>query len=73
LIFATAGENKMAAAQAVILVLEMLPETRLDEFLKRLTPQAVDAIRNLDQGALNVPDAVAHEIATKVSSCLETN
>ncbi len=61
----------MAAAKTVISVLEMLPETRLDDFIRSLTPQAVDAIKKLDEGALNVPDAVAHEIATKVSSCLE--
>ncbi len=61
----------MAAAKSVISILEMLPETRLDDFIRGLTPQAVDAIKKLDQGALTVPDAVAYEIAMKVSSCLE--
>ena len=63
----------MAAAKSVISVLEMLPDARLDDFLKRLTPEAVEAIKKLDKGALNVPDAVAREIAATVSACLEAD
>ncbi len=63
----------MAAAKSVISVLEMLPDARLDDVLKRLTPEAVETIKKLDKGALNVPDTVAREIAATVSVCLEAN
>ncbi len=63
----------MTAAKSVISVLEMLPDARLDDFLKRLTPEAVEAIKKLDKGAQKVPDAVAREIAATVFVCLEAN
>ena len=62
----------MAQAQSMLQILSMLPDQQLDNFLRRLSPQAIEAVQHLGQGVGQVAEDVATEIANAVWSCLES-
>lgn len=63
----------MTKTQSTIQVLSMLPDHQIDRFLQQLSPKAVEAIKKINQGARQLQDDVAAEIASTVWACLESN
>ncbi len=63
----------MTQAQSIMQLLSMLPENQMDNFVRRLSPEAVQALKQLDTSAGQLKDTVATEIANAVWACLEAN
>ncbi len=63
----------MTQAQSIMHLLSMLPENQMDNFIRRLSPEAVQALKQLDTSAGQLKDTVATEIANAVWACLEAN
>ena len=53
-------------------LLSMLPESQIDHFIRQLSPEAVQALKQLEAGAQQMKDSVTTEIANAVWACLET-
>jgi hypothetical protein len=63
----------MAQTQSIWQLLSLLPENQIDHFLRRLSPDAVQALKKLEAGAGQLEDPAATEIANAVWACLEAN
>jgi len=61
----------MVQTQSIWQLLSLLPENQMENFIRQLSPEAVQALKKLDEGASQVNDAVATEIANAVWGCLE--
>ena len=63
----------MTQPQSILQLLSMLPENQIDNFIRQLSPEARQALQQLDQGAGQLNDTVTTEIANAVWACLEAN
>ena len=63
----------MAQIQSIWQLLSLLPENQMDHFIRQLSPEAVQALKKLEQGAGPVKDTVTTEIANAVWVCLEAS
>ncbi len=63
----------MTQAQSILHLLSMLPENQIDNFIRRLSPEAVQALKQLDTSAGQLKETVTTEIANAVWACLEAN
>ncbi len=63
----------MTQPQSIMQLLSMLPENQMDNFIRRLSPEAVQVLKQLDTSAGQLKDTVATEIANAVWACLEAN
>ncbi len=61
----------MAQPQAIWRLLAMLPERQTDRFLRQLSPEAVRALKKLEDGTGQLKDPIATEIANAVWDCLD--
>ena len=59
-------------SQSTVQVLALLPEQQLDRFITLLSPKALLAIQKLNDGATQLQESVATEIAEAVWACLES-
>jgi hypothetical protein len=63
----------MPQTQPIWQLLSLLPEDQIDNFLRQLSPEAVQALKKLEAGASQLKDPAATEIANAVWACLEAN
>ena len=61
----------MAQAQSIWRLLAMLPERQTDHFLRQLSPEAVQALKKLEDGTGQLKDPIATEIANAVWDYLD--
>jgi hypothetical protein len=54
-------------------LLSMLPESQIDHFIRQLSPEAVQALKQLETGTEPLKETVTTEIANAVWACLEAN
>ena len=63
----------MPQTQSIWQLLSLLPENQIDNFLRQLSPEAVQALKTLEAGAGQLKDTTTTEIAHAVWACLEAN
>ncbi len=63
----------MTQPQFILQLLSMLPENQIDNFIRRLSPEAVQALKQLDTSAGQLKETVTTEIANAVWACLEAD
>ncbi len=63
----------MTQPQSILQLLSMLPENQIDNFIRRLSPEAVQALKQLDTSAGQLKETVTTEIANAVWACLEAH
>jgi hypothetical protein len=63
----------MPQTQSIWQLLSLLPENQIDNFLRQLSPEAVQALRKLEAGAGQLTDTTTTEVANAVWACLEAN
>jgi hypothetical protein len=61
----------MAQTQSIWQLLAMLPERQTDHFLRHLSPEALQALKRLEDGTGQLKDPIATEIANAVWDYLD--